>query len=117
MFNFNEISSIDSTFDTLKKFHKGFKKVEAVKSQTKEIKQKKLNVLKHESMLYDELISAYKIEYNQTFKRKDKEFERHRLLTSSITTRSITITSVTTKSISATKMVKVTKIDLMRYKM
>ena len=53
MFNFNEISSIDSTFDTLKKFLKGFKKLEAVKSQTKEIKQKKLNVLKNESMLYD----------------------------------------------------------------
>ena len=55
-------------------------------------------------MLQDELISAYKIEYNQTFISKDKEFERHRLLT-----RSIRTTSVTTRSISATKMVKVTK--------
>ena len=66
-------------------------------------------------MLYDELISAYSIEYNQTFKSKDKEFERHRLSTKSITNRSITTTSVTTRSVSATKIGKSDKkIDLMR---
>ena len=65
-------------------------------------------------MLCDELISAYKIEYNQTFKSKDKEFERHRLSSRSITNRLSTTTSVTTRSVSATKIGKWQKIDLMR---
>ena len=55
--NFNGISSIDSTFDTLIKFYKYFKKLEAVKSQTKEAKQKKTILLKIASMLHDELVS------------------------------------------------------------
>ena len=43
---FNEISSIDFKLDTLNKFYKDFKKLEAAKSQTKEIKQNKITVLK-----------------------------------------------------------------------
>ena len=42
MLNFNKIPSIDSKFDTLNNFYKDFKKLEGVKSQTKE---RKLTVL------------------------------------------------------------------------
>ena len=45
--NFNEISSINSKFETLNKFYKDFKKLKAVKCQTKETKQKKITVLKN----------------------------------------------------------------------
>ena len=34
--NFNEITSVDSKFDTLNKFYKEFKKLESVESKTKE---------------------------------------------------------------------------------
>ena len=60
MSNFNETTSVDSKFNTLNKFYKDFKKLEGVKSQTNERKQKKITVLKNASFLYDQLISIYK---------------------------------------------------------
>ena len=44
--SFNEISSIDSKFDTLNMFYKDFKKLNDVKSQNKNTKQRKITVLK-----------------------------------------------------------------------
>ena len=41
--NFNEISSLDSKFDTLNKFHNDFKKLKDVKCQTNETTEKKNN--------------------------------------------------------------------------
>ena len=72
--NIKEITSIDSKFDTLKKFYKEFKKLESVKNETKETKQKKITVLKNASLLYDELVRDYKKEYIQIFKSKDKKW-------------------------------------------
>ena len=72
--NFNEITSVDSKFNTLNKFYEELKKLEAVTSKTKETKQKKVTLLKNASLLYDELISIYKKECNQTFKGMDKEW-------------------------------------------
>ena len=73
--NFNEISSLDSKFDTLNKFHNDFKKLKDVKCQTNETTEKKtMAVLKKASVLYDELIKIYKKEYVQTFKSKDKNW-------------------------------------------
>ena len=56
---FNEISSIDSTFDTLNKFYKDLKKLERVRSQTEKKSKKKITVLKNVSLPYDGLISIY----------------------------------------------------------
>ena len=39
--SFNEISPIDSKFDTINKFYKDFSKLHNVKSQNENIKQKK----------------------------------------------------------------------------
>ena len=63
--NYNETSSIGSKFDILNKFYKDFRKLEGTKSQNKNTKQKRIIVLKNASILYDELICAYKNEYNQ----------------------------------------------------
>ena len=71
---FKEILSIDSKFDTLNKFYKYFKKLESVESQNQNTKQKKINVLKNISLLYNVLINIYKKEYNQIFKSKEKNF-------------------------------------------
>ena len=57
--NFNETTSVDSKFDTLKKFYKILKKLEDVKRKTKETKQKKIKVLKNSSLLYDELVRTW----------------------------------------------------------
>ena len=70
---FNEISSIDSKFDTLNKFYKDFEKLDDVKSQNKNTKQRKITVLKNTSSLY-ELINIYKKEYDPTFESKDKNW-------------------------------------------
>ena len=70
--HFNEISSIDCKFDN--NFYKDFKKLNAVKNQTEEKKQKKITILKNASMLYDELISVYKNKHNKTFKSKCKSW-------------------------------------------
>ena len=57
--NFNKISPIDSKFDTLNKFYKDFKTLNAVKSQIR-IQSEKKTVLKSASLLYNELINIYK---------------------------------------------------------
>ena len=57
--NLNKIPSIDPKFDTLNNFYKDFKKLDGVKRQTEERKQKKITVLRNASLLYDELISIY----------------------------------------------------------
>ena len=44
--NFNEITSVDSKFNTFNKFYEELKKLEAVTSKTKETKQKKVTLLK-----------------------------------------------------------------------
>ena len=48
---------------------------EGVKSRTNERKQNIVTVLKDAWLLYDELISTYKKEYNQIFKSKDKDWK------------------------------------------
>ena len=70
--NFSKISSRDSKFNTVNKFYKDFKKLEDVKIQTNETKQKKITVLKNSSVLYDMLIKIYRKEYNQVLKVKMK---------------------------------------------
>ena len=72
MSNFSKISSRDSKFNTVNKFYKDFKKLEDVKIQTNETKQKKITVLKNSSVLYDMLIKIYRKEYNQVLKVKMK---------------------------------------------
>ena len=71
--NFNQISSLDSKCDTLNKFYKDFGKLKDVKSQTNEIKKKRITVLKNTSMLCDVLVRIYTKEYNQVFKCKDED--------------------------------------------
>ena len=44
--SFNEISSVDSKFDTINKFYKDLLKLNDVKSQNKDTKQKKNNCVK-----------------------------------------------------------------------
>ena len=81
VFNFNKynvsncdkITSVDSQFDVLKGFHKEFIKLKGVKSKYDNTKQKKITILNHALLLYDELISIYKKEYNQIFKSNDKQ--------------------------------------------
>ena len=70
---FDNITSVDSEFDVLKGFHKEFIKLKGVKSKYDNTKQKKITILNHALLLYDELISIYKKEYNQIFKGTDKE--------------------------------------------
>ena len=71
--NFDKITSVDSQFDVLKGFHKEFIKLKGVKSKYDNTKQKKITILNHALLLYDELISIYKKEYNQIFKSNDKQ--------------------------------------------
>ena len=71
--NFDKITSVDSQFDVLKGFHKEFIKSKGVKSKYDNTKQKKITILNHALLLYDELISIYKKEYNQIFKSNDKQ--------------------------------------------
>ena len=58
--SFNEISPLDSKFDTLNKFYKDFEKLKGAKSQTKERKQKRITVLKNTFMIYDVFVRIYK---------------------------------------------------------
>ena len=71
VFHFDEISSVDSKFDTLIKFYKDFKKLNDVKSQNENTKQKRINMLKNASLIYDDLINMYKKECNEAFESKD----------------------------------------------
>ena len=59
--NFNEISSIDSKFDTRNKFYKDLVKLDNVKSRDDQ-KQKKADVLKNAIQLYNKWTDMYKIE-------------------------------------------------------
>ena len=58
--SFDEISSIDSKFDTIRKFYKDLLKVNGVKSKNKITKQKKINVIKNASFLYNKWIDMCK---------------------------------------------------------
>ena len=53
---FNEMSSINSKFDTINKFYKDILKLNGVKSQNKITKQKKVTVLKNASLLCNKSI-------------------------------------------------------------
>ena len=72
---FNKIASIDSKFDTMNNFYKDFQNLKGVKSKSEEKKQRKIKVLNKASLLYDELVSIYKKEYNQVFESKDKKWK------------------------------------------
>ena len=72
--HFNEISSVDSKFDTLNKFYKIFLKSNDPKSKYENTNQKKITVTKNASLLYNELIDIYEKEYDQVFKSKDNNW-------------------------------------------
>ena len=75
----NEISSIDSKFDTINKFYKDFLKLNNIKSQNKiarQKKKKKIAVLKNASLLYNKWIDMYKKEYEQAFENKDENWRK-----------------------------------------
>ena len=74
--SFNEISSIDSKFDTINKFYKDLLKLNDVKSQNKITKQKKITVLKNASLLYSKWIDMYKKEHEQIFENKDENWRK-----------------------------------------
>ena len=57
---FNEISSIDSKFDTINKFYKDFKKLNDINSKNENTRKKKITVIKNTLLLYYELIDTYK---------------------------------------------------------
>ena len=72
-FNKSSVSNFNEIYLILKKFfYKDFKKLESVKSETKETNGKKINVLKNASLLYDKLVDIYKKEYDQTSESKDE---------------------------------------------
>ena len=74
--SFNEISSIDSKFDSINKFYKDILKLNDVKSQNKITKQKKIIVLKNASLPYNKWIDMYKKEYEQVFENKDEDWRK-----------------------------------------
>ena len=74
--SFNEISSIDSKFDTINKYYKDLLKFNDVKSQNKNTNQKKITVLKNASLLYNKWIDVYKKEYEQAFETKDENWRK-----------------------------------------
>ena len=75
--SFNEISSTDSKFDTISKFYKDLLKLNDVKSQNKNTKQKRNNCVKNAPLLYHELINMYKKEYEQVFENKDENRKKN----------------------------------------
>ena len=77
---FNEISLIDSKFDTLNKFYKDFKKLRDVRRQNNERKQKKIIVFKSASLPYDELNGIYVEEYDQIFESKDEDWRKNKII-------------------------------------
>ena len=68
--SFNEISSIDSKFDTINKFYKDLLKLNDAKSQNKTM------VLKNALLLYNKWIDMYKKEYDQVFENKDENWRK-----------------------------------------
>ena len=75
LFNFNEISSIDSKFDTINKFYKDLVKSDNVKSRDDK-KQVKADVLKSATQLCNKWIDMYKKEYKQVFEIKDEDWKK-----------------------------------------
>ena len=73
--NFNEISSIDCKFDTINKFYEDLVKLNSVKSQDDK-KEKKADVLKNATQLYNKWIDMYKKEYEQVFETKDEDWRK-----------------------------------------
>ena len=73
--SFNEISSIDSKFDTINKFSEDLLKLNDVKSQNK-ITKKKKTVLENASLLYNKWIDMYKKECEQVFENKDETWRK-----------------------------------------
>ena len=57
--NFNDISSIDSKYDTINKFYKDLVKLNDANSQHENTKENKMTVLKTGSLLYYELTNMY----------------------------------------------------------
>ena len=74
--NFNEISSIDSIFDTINKFYKDLVKLNSFKSQSDNTMQKKADVLKNAAQLYNKWIDMYEKEYEQVFKSKSEDWKK-----------------------------------------
>ena len=70
--SFNEISSIDSKFDTIHKCYKDLLKFNDVKSQNKNTNQNKITVLKNASLLYNKWIDVYKKNMSKLLKLKMK---------------------------------------------
>ena len=70
--NYNEISSIDSKFDTINKFCKDLVKLNNVKSRDDK-KRKKADVLKNATHLYNKWIDINKKVYEQVFETKDED--------------------------------------------
>ena len=58
---FNEITSIDSKFDTTEKFYNDFERFNNVKSKNNETVARKMIVLNN-AMLHNDLIGIYKYE-------------------------------------------------------
>ena len=75
MSSFNEISSIDSKFDTISRFYKDLLKLTDVRSQNKITKQKH-NCVKKSSLLYNKWIDMYKKEYEKVFENKDENWRK-----------------------------------------
>ena len=76
VFSFNEISSIDSKFDTINKFSEDLLKLNDVKSQNKITKKKKITVLENASLLYNKWVDMYKKECEQVFENKDETWRK-----------------------------------------
>ena len=60
--------------DTTNKFYKDLVKLNNVRSR--EVEQKKPDVLKNATQLYNKWIDMYKKEYEQVFKTKDEDWRK-----------------------------------------
>ena len=74
--SFNDILLIDFKFDTIIKFYKDLLKLNDVKSQNKNTKQKKITVLKNATLLYNKWIVMYKKEYEKVFENKGENLKK-----------------------------------------
>ena len=73
---FYEISSIDSKFDTINKFHNNLLKLDKVKSKTDDTKHRKITVLRNVAELYNKWVDRYEKEYEQVFENKDENWRK-----------------------------------------
>ena len=74
--NFYETPSTDSKFDKINNFYKDLLKPDNVESKTVDTKQKKANVLKNVTELYNKWIDMYKKEYELLFETKDEDWRK-----------------------------------------